>query len=124
MVEEKKTRNEPDLKTVFFLIIFIITGIVGSAITYGLVPKKRHGGLGALQPETDVEVEQAFFVEMLLTMLLVFTVFSSTSNDNGRKDFGFTNAFAIGLSVTVAHLVGVSLLCYYFIKSSQPDAGR
>ena len=92
-----------------------MTGVVGSAITYALIPKDRHGMLGALQPASDVEPVQAFFIELILTVILLFTVFSSTSDDNGRKDFGFANALAIGLAVTVAHLIGVSDFLYFFV---------
>ena len=92
----------------WFLLKLWFPGIVGSAITYAVIPKNRHGMLGALQPASGVDSVQAFFVELILTVILLFTVFSSTSDDNGRKDFGFANALAIGLAVTVAHLVGVS----------------
>ena len=97
------------------LFFFHLTGVVGSAITYALIPKDRRGMLGALQPASDVEPVQAFFIELILTVILLFTVFSSTSDDNGRKDFGFANALAIGLAVTVAHLIGVSDFLYFFV---------
>ncbi|XP_066936078.1 aquaporin-5-like isoform X1 [Clytia hemisphaerica] len=96
-------------RTCFYFIIQLIGAIVGSAITYGLIPEEQHGALGALQPSPGVTQAQAFFVEMLLTVLLCLTVFSSTSTDHGRKDFGFSNAFAIGMSVTVSHLLGVPM---------------
>lgn len=53
---------------------------------------------------------QGFIVEMLLTSILVLTFLASSSKDNKRKNLGFANAIAVGLSVTVAHLVGVSII--------------
>ena len=55
---------------------------------------------------------QGFFVEFLLTGILVFAFLASSSNDNNRKDFGFANALAVGLAITLAHLVGVCLHYY------------
>ena len=83
-------------------------GIAGAGVTYGLTPEGRRGGLGSLALPKDVTLAQGFFWELILTMLLVFTVLGSTSSDHKRKDFGYGNALAIGISVTVAHLIGVS----------------
>lgn len=86
----------------------MFTAIAGSAITYGLTPEKRRGGLGNLSISPDITETQGLFVELILTMVLVFTVLASTSSDHNRKDFGYANGLAIGISITVAHLVGVS----------------
>jgi len=46
-----------------------------------------------------------FVVEMIITFVLVFTVFSSV--DKRRKDLGGSIPLAIGLSVTLCHLFAI-----------------
>lgn len=95
------------IKAVFYTLAQLIGAIAGSAITYGLTPEKRRGGLGNLSISPDITETQGLFVELILTMVLVFTVLASTSSDHNRKDFGYANGLAIGISITVAHLVGI-----------------
>ena len=46
-------------------------------------------------------------MEVMITFILVFTVFATT--DSTRNDLNGSGPLAIGLSVTMAHLVAVSI---------------
>lgn len=95
------------IKTIFYVVAQHIGGVVGAAITYSVTPASRRGNLGSVAISSEINEAQGFFVEFLLTSLLMFTVLASTSKDHGRKDFGYANGLAIGISITVAHLVGI-----------------
>ena len=73
---------------------------------YGVLPSNVRGSLGVNMPAHGVTVGQAFAVELVLTFLLVLTVFGCT--DPLRSHYGYEVPLAIGLCVTVCHLVGVS----------------
>ena len=89
--------------------MFSVVGILGSAITYGLNPTEKRSPLGNVALGKGYSVSQGFFVEFILTGILVFAFLASTSDDNYRKDFGFANALAVGLAITLAQLVGVCI---------------
>jgi len=95
------------IKAILYTAAQIVGGITGAAFTYVLTPDNRRGALGNLPLAEELTQVQGFFVEMLMTMLLVFTVLASTSSDNGRKDFGYSNGLAIGISIVVSHLVAI-----------------
>ncbi|XP_057297756.1 aquaporin-1-like isoform X2 [Hydractinia symbiolongicarpus] len=96
-------------KLLFYIPAQFIGGIVGAAISYGLTPKdvRNFGKLGNLVKLEELSLAQGLFIEVFLTMLLVLTVLASTSSDNKRKEVGYANGLAIGVSITVAHLVGI-----------------
>lgn len=58
------------------------------------------------QVNADVGVGKGLLVELLLTFQLVFTIFATC--DSKRTDLGGSASLAIGLSVTIGHLFGVS----------------
>ena len=93
-----------------FILITSFVGIAGSVITFALNPADKRGPLGNVALGKGYSVAQGFFVELILTGILVFAFLASTSSDNNRKDFGFSNALAVGLAIVLAHLVGVCLL--------------
>lgn len=77
-------------------------------ITYALNPAANRGALGNVSLGNGYTEVHGFFIEMILTSILVFTFLASSSTDNGRGNFGFNNCLAVGLAITVDHLVGVS----------------
>lgn len=95
------------IKACFYIGAQLVGGIAGSAITYAVNPADKRGPLGNVALAPGYSVAQGFFTEMLLTGILVFAFLASSSSDNNRKDFGFSNALAVGLSITLAHLVGI-----------------
>jgi glycerol uptake facilitator-like aquaporin len=63
-------------------------------------------GLTSWDPKV-LDSSQAFFIEMLITAVLVFTVFASC--DEKRADLNGSTPLSIGLSVSVCHLFAVSI---------------
>lgn len=90
-----------------YFIAQLFGGIAGSAITFGLNPHDTRSKIDGLRLGAGLNVAQGFFVEFFLTAVLVFAFLASSSSDNNRKDFGFANPLAVGLSITLSHLVGI-----------------
>ncbi|XP_032238297.1 aquaporin AQPAe.a isoform X1 [Nematostella vectensis] len=93
------------LQGVCYIVAQFFGGIAGSAMLYGLTPVDKRGTLGATVPNAGVSTGQAFGIEFLLTFLLVLTIFATT--DAKRNHYGYEVPLAIGLCVTVCHLVGI-----------------
>ena len=89
-------------------MFFFCLAIVGSALTFGLTPESKNEMYGVVTKAESLTVGQGLMVEFLLTMILLLTVLGSVSKDHGRRYFGYANSLAIGESVVVAHLIGVS----------------
>ncbi|XP_041362069.1 neurogenic protein big brain-like [Gigantopelta aegis] len=82
---------------------------------FGMItPAKCHKDLGITLPDEAMTIWQGLGLEILLTFLLVFTIFATV--DKNRKEMG-SKAFAIGLALTVCHLAG-----YRFTGSSMNPA--
>ena len=75
---------------------------------YGLIPSQTRGALGVTAPEENLNGAQAFGIELLLTFLLIFTIFAAI--DSGREHRGYEIPLSIGLCVFICHVVGVGLL--------------
>jgi len=93
------------IRACFYVVAQIFGGILGSALTYALTPDTKHLNLGAVSLDKNVHIAQGMFVELFLTMILMLVVLSSTDED--RDERGFPSALAIGLAVTLCHLVGI-----------------
>ena len=68
-------------------------------------------------PAQNINVAQAFGVELLLTFVLVLTIFGAT--DKGREHRGYEVPLSIGLCIFICHSVGVSVtieLLKYILK--------
>ena len=73
---------------------------------YGLTPV--HGTLGVTEPAENINGAQAFGIELLLTFLLIFTIFAAT--DPGKEHRGYEIPLSIGLCVFICHMLGVGVL--------------
>ena len=100
------TRNVSVLRAGFYLLAQCIGGIAGAGILYGVTPIQAHGDLGVTTVHKDMSLGQAFGVEFMITFLVVFTVFANL--EPKRIDMG-SRSLAIGLSVVLGHLFGVSI---------------
>ena len=85
----------------------MLTGVLGAALLYGLTPSEVRGSMGVTIPRDNLNAAQAFGIELLLTFVLVFTIFAIT--DTGREHRGYEIPLSIGLCVFVCHMVGVSV---------------
>lgn len=92
----------------FTNMFYFCLAIAGSALTFGLTPESKNEMYGVVTKAESLTVGQGLMVEFLLTMILLLTVLGSVSKDHGRRYFGYANSLAIGESVVVAHLIGVS----------------
>nr|WFZ92443.1 aquaporin-1ab2 [Sparus aurata] len=91
------------LGAIFYMIAQILGAVAGSAIVYGIRPETTHSlGVNKLNGITP---NQGFGVEFLLTLQLVMCVLAVTDK---RRDVGGFGPLAIGLSVGLGHLAGIS----------------
>ena len=72
---------------------------------YGLTPSQIHGDLGVTKPAEKINGAQAFGIELLLTFVLIFTIFAAS--DPGKEHRGYEIPLSIGLCVFICHIVGV-----------------
>ena len=103
------TRNVTVLRAIFYLLAQCVGGIAGAGILYGVTPSVIHGPLGVTSIHADVAIGQAFGVEFMITFVMVFTVFANL--DPKRADMG-SRSLAIGLSVALGQIFGVSVHNY------------
>ncbi|XP_077990196.1 aquaporin AQPAn.G-like [Glandiceps talaboti] len=79
--------------------------IGGAALISVITPAAKRGGLGVTTPAVEISDVQAFSMEFMLTFILVFTVFATTDT---KRNISGSQPLAIGLSVLVDHLIGIS----------------
>ncbi|XP_034558493.1 aquaporin-1-like [Notolabrus celidotus] len=91
------------LRAVFYMLAQMLGAVAGSAIVYGIGPKTTDSlGVNKLNGITP---GQGFVVEFLLTLQLVLCVLAVTDK---RRDVNGFAPLAIGLSVGLGHLAGIS----------------
>jgi len=104
------TGNIAVIQGILYMVVQFIGGIAGAGFLYAMTGEKNYnGGLGLnpVLPEAS-----GFFYEMFGTMFLVFVVFNTaiwaSSSHHSDIQSGVSGALAplaIGLTVTVCHLV-------------------
>lgn len=88
------------VRAFFYIISQCVGAIAGAAILRGVTPGGRVLGVTTIYPE--LSVAQGYGVEVVITFVLVFCVFSSI--DGRRADLNGSTPLSIGLSVGVCHL--------------------
>ena len=100
------------VRGILLFVTQIIGGIAAAALTEGLFP-------GALAVDTTlattVSIAQGVLIEMLLTTLLVFTIFMLAAE---KHTGNFIAPVGIGLALFISELVGMlalasSFVCYW-----------
>ena len=79
--------------------------ISGSALLLAITPAYARGTLGANELMNGTDIVQGVVVEFIMTTLLIFVICAATDERNKAKSIA---PLAIGLTVTTAHLFGVS----------------
>uniref|UniRef100_A0AAY4CU36 Uncharacterized protein n=2 Tax=Denticeps clupeoides TaxID=299321 RepID=A0AAY4CU36_9TELE len=92
------------LRAVLYVVAQMLGAIAASGIVFGIMPA-RTDSLG-LNKLNGVTAAQGFAIEFLLTLQLVVCVIATT--DNRRQDVSGSGPLAIGLSVGLGHLAGIS----------------
>jgi aquaporin-4 len=95
------------LARAFLYVLAQCAGAVfGAFLVYMFHPvRERDWNLGNTEIQEPVTRAAAFFLELVITFILVFTVFASC--DRNRTDLGGSAALAIGFSVTCCHLFAI-----------------
>ncbi|XP_041371460.1 aquaporin AQPAe.a-like [Gigantopelta aegis] len=91
------TRKISVARFLFYVIGQCSGAISGAALLKALIPESMNGNFGLLSPAKNVSPEQALFVEMIVTFVLVFTVFAMI--DEQRTDIAGSKPLIIGLVV-------------------------
>lgn len=94
------------IKAILYILAQCLGGIVGAAILYGLTPSNlKPTLLGTTTPAPNVTVGQAFGIELFISVIFAFSVFSTTDpihNDG-------SSPFVVGIVVAAIHLYAVPL---------------
>jgi len=93
------------IKALFYIVVQCIGGVAGAAVLQALTPKGEEGSLGMTKIHDNVTPLQAFFMEALITFVLVFTV--EAVCDERRSDIKGSAPLAIGLSVVACNLAAM-----------------
>ena len=94
-------------RALVYVVAQCVGATMGAALLKALTPASVRGALGATSVDVRVGAGQAFGVEMVITFILVLTVFAAC--DSRRKDInGGSVPLAIGLAVGTCHLFAVS----------------
>jgi len=114
------TRKITIVRALFYVIAQCAGAVAGAGLLYGVHPPDIQSRLGCTyigwtnvtETEKGVTIAvdkispgQGFLLELLITFVLVFTVFASC--DKGRTDLGGSIPLTIGLSVTLCHLFAI-----------------
>ena len=91
------------IKSLMYILFQMLGGIIGAALLQAVVGSKN--GLGMTSVSDKISAGQAFGIEFLITMVLVFVVFGAAADENNVV--GGSPPLAIGLSITACHLFAV-----------------
>ena len=90
--------------TVMYVIAQLVGALTGASILNSIVPESARGNLSITEVHPDVSLGQAFGIELIITFILVLTIFSCV--DSRRSDLGGSFPLQIGFAVVVGGLFG------------------
>ncbi|XP_078521417.1 aquaporin-1 [Lissotriton helveticus] len=93
------------LKAVFYIIAQCLGAVVAAAILSGVTVALENNSIGLNQLSAGVHSGQGLAIEIIITFQLVLCVIAIT--DRRRGDITGSAPLAIGLSVTLGHLIAI-----------------
>lgn len=99
------TRKITIVRAVLYIISQCVGALLGALILKSVNPEWAKSIPGHSAPGDGVTLTQAFFIEMLITFVLIWTVFATC--DSQRKDLSGSGPLAIGLAIAMCHLWAV-----------------
>ncbi|XP_076373175.1 aquaporin AQPAe.a-like [Tachypleus tridentatus] len=99
------TRKISIFRAILYIVVQCLGATVGASVLKGVTPFKQQGELGATLIHDDLSAVQGFAVELLITFVLVFTVFSCC--DTNRQNVKGSTPLAIGLAVATCHMFAI-----------------
>lgn len=100
------TKKISVIKGSMYVVMQLCGAIVGGLLLWLVAPDMVQGNLGAHGLGADVNLGMGLLLEIVLTFLLVFTIFAVAMDKRGP---GLVAPIAIGFAVMAAHLVAVPL---------------
>nr|XP_057924295.1 aquaporin-4-like [Doryrhamphus excisus]XP_057924296.1 aquaporin-4-like [Doryrhamphus excisus] len=92
------------VKGLLYVLAQLFGSVAGAGLLFSVTPESKRGGFG-VSSVGEISPGTALVVELVLTFQLVFTIFATC--DSKRTDLGGSASLAIGLSVTIGHLMGI-----------------
>jgi len=104
------TGNIDVLRGFFYIISQIIGAIAASALVRATTPYDDWSFVsgGATKLGENITVAKGLFLEVIITYMLIFTVFGTVQLRNSSTGMGKLAGLAIGLAVLVSHTLGQS----------------
>jgi glycerol uptake facilitator-like aquaporin len=99
------TRNISLSHAAAYVVAQSMGAILGSAVLAGVTRKVTWGNLGMTTIDKTLSTGQGFGVELIITFILVFTIFASC--DKKRTDLNGSTPLTIGLCVSACHMLAI-----------------
>ena len=97
-------------RALLYIVVQTVGALVGAGVLKGLsagITRVEFAlGTPAPSPDLDITHGEVFGIELVITFVLVFTVFATCDTLRGAG-FGGSGPLAIGLSLTMCHLWAV-----------------
>ena len=100
------TRKISLARTLVYMFFQVIGALLGASFLKLLTPSGVNESLGSTLLGKNVDIAQGLVIEMFITFVLVWTVFSTC--DTNRTGLSGSGPLAIGLSIAMCHLWAVS----------------
>lgn len=95
------------IRAILYIVAQSAGAIAGSAILRAVTATSKYDKLGAVALQEGHDPTQGFIVEMLMALILVLVVCGAT--DPFKPESKPLAPLIIGLTVTMCHIVGVSI---------------
>ena len=96
---------------VFYVVAQSLGAIIGAGVLKAVSLSGTNDALGTAAPAAGVTQAQTFIIELIISFVLVLTVFATC--DSLRSGIGGSGPLAIGLSISMCHLWAVSCIPLY-----------